>query len=74
MSSNKKVTPAVFPISPAPVLSVDIKTAASIVGVSVWQIRSLILEKKLRPIKLGRKFVFRVADLERFLASEAAAA
>jgi len=62
--------------SPAlPPIAVDIPGAAALLSVSPWQVRALILEKKLHPIRLGRKFVFRTADIQKFLdvmASEAA--
>lgn len=48
-------------------LLVDIKQAAQILNTTVWQIRELGWAKKLPVVHLGRKWLFRTADLEEFV-------
>jgi excisionase family DNA binding protein len=50
----------------APLL-VDIKQAAAMLSTTVWQIRELGWAKKLPVVRLGRKWLFRPADLEAFV-------
>lgn len=57
---NKKI---VATASPAPLL-VDIPTAARMLSTTIWQIRELGWAKKIPYIKLGKRWLFRPADLE----------
>jgi excisionase family DNA binding protein len=63
MSKDNK---AVAVGAPAPLL-VDIKQAAAMLNTTIWQIRELGWAKKLPVIRLGRKWLFRPADLEAFV-------
>jgi excisionase family DNA binding protein len=70
---QKKHPIAVGASAPAPLL-VDIPTAAKMLSTTVWQIRELVWAKKLPVIKLGRRFLFRPADLVAFANKLAGAA
>jgi excisionase family DNA binding protein len=47
----------------------DIKAAAAYLGSTVWQMRTLIWEKKVPHVKLGRRFLFDRTDLDKFIDS-----
>jgi hypothetical protein len=44
-------------------LFVDIHGAAHILGFTVWAVRNLIWDRKIRYVKRGRKYFFSPADL-----------
>lgn len=48
-------------------LAVDIKTAARLMGASVWCVRTLVWSDKLPHFKLGNKTMFRPEDLRAFV-------
>ena len=58
----------------APPLLVDVPTAAKMLSTTVWQIRELGWAKKLPVVRLGRKWLFRPADLVAFANKLAGAA
>ena len=58
--------------APAPLL-VDIPTAAKMLSTTVWQIRQLGWAKKLRYVKLGKKWLFTPASLQEFVRKQAGA-
>jgi excisionase family DNA binding protein len=45
----------------------DIKGAASYLSTTVWCVRSLVWDKKLPGIRLGKKIVFDRVDLDKFV-------
>ena len=67
-NSSKVAMPEVFR-SPAPLL-VDIRTASSMLGVSVFAVRNLCWHREtacvLRPVRQGLKFLFSPATLTEF--------
>lgn len=46
----------------------DIPSAARVLSLSTWTIRSMIREGKLRPVRLGRRVLLEETELERFVA------
>jgi excisionase family DNA binding protein len=54
------MTPAAFGHS----ILISKKTAASLLGISIGMIEKLVRLKKLEPVRLGRKVLFRRADIE----------
>ena len=55
MSENDK------PVQPR---LLDIKGAARYLSTTVWQMRSLVWEKKIPHLRLGRRILFDIADLD----------
>jgi excisionase family DNA binding protein len=47
-------------------LLLDLKGAASFLGVTVWQVRGLIADKQLPVVRVGRKFYVRRASAIRW--------
>jgi excisionase family DNA binding protein len=45
----------------------DIKGAAAYLSTTVWCMRSLVWDKKLPAIRLGKRLLFDIADLDRFV-------
>lgn len=45
----------------------NVKEAAAYLGTTVWQIRTLVWDKKLTAIRLGQKMLFDVKDLDAFV-------
>ncbi len=45
----------------------NVKQAASYLGTTVWQIRSLTWDKKLAGIRLGQRLLFDVKELDKFV-------
>ena len=69
---SKKLSPVSIQADASPAIviqpiSVDYQTAANMLGVSVRQVRTLALERKLTAIPLGKKHVFSVEDLRAFI-------
>jgi excisionase family DNA binding protein len=57
-------------ISTAPVLparNLDVRSAAQYLGVTIWCIRSLVWKGKLKPLKLGNRFLFPREELDAFV-------
>lgn len=52
--------------APAPRL-VNVDTAASFLGTTVWQIRKLAWAKEIPFIRLGQRLLFDVNDLNKFV-------
>src|SRR5437660_1129126 len=46
----------------------SIKTAADLLSISPWTVRSYIKTGKLRPVRLGRRVLLEESELERFVA------
>jgi len=72
MSSSRKAVQRqseVSPFTPAPLL-VDIRTAASTLGISVFAVRNLCWHREtariLKPVRHGLKFLFSPAALNEF--------
>jgi hypothetical protein len=42
----------------------DIKAAARYLSTTVWQMRSLVWEKKVPHLRLGRRILFDIVDLD----------
>ena len=64
MGLRKEVLPVV---QSEPIL-VDVKTAARMLGTTVWCIRTLVWRKKLPRTVLGNRLLFRPEDLRAFAA------
>jgi hypothetical protein len=69
---HKKISPAIVSEpKPAPLL-VDIRTAASMLGISVFAVRNLCWNRDtkhvLKPVRQGLKFLFSPAALNDFAA------
>jgi excisionase family DNA binding protein len=47
----------------------DVKGAATYLSTTVWCVRSLVWEKKLPSIRLGKKILFDRQDLDKFVES-----
>lgn len=60
------------PPAVAPRLAVSVAEAAAMVGVSTRTLWTMIGRDELPAVKLGRRRVVRVADLERLLADRSA--
>jgi excisionase family DNA binding protein len=46
----------------------DVISAARLLSISPWTVRSYIHNGKLRPVRLGRRVLLEEAELERFVA------
>jgi excisionase family DNA binding protein len=46
----------------------DVNSAARLLSISPWTVRSYIHQGKLRPVRLGRRVLLEEAELERFVA------
>jgi excisionase family DNA binding protein len=46
----------------------SIEQAASLLGLSIWTVRTYIREGKLRPVRLGRRVLLSETELERLVA------
>ena len=47
----------------------SVEEAAGLLGISPWTIRGYIQDRKLRPVRLGRRVLIEEADLEKLIAS-----
>lgn len=61
----RRLPPEEFPVE-APLL-LDIRGASKFLGLSVWQIRAMIVNQELPPIRIGRKFYFKRKELIRWV-------
>jgi excisionase family DNA binding protein len=52
--------------SPTPLL-VNIPQAAILLGATIWAVRQLIIDKKLRPVRIGKRFLLEPAALQAFI-------
>lgn len=69
-TKQKTTAASVVPASAAPErLLVDIPTAAKMLSTTTWQVRSLHWSRRLRFVKLGKKFVVSVEKVRAFAAS-----
>lgn len=70
MASKKKTyVPVVQPPATEPLL-LPLKEAARSLGCSVWAMRSLLWDKQIPYIKIGRRFLVDPADLRAYIARE----
>jgi excisionase family DNA binding protein len=60
-------TPTLATTGPLTPIAVTIEGAAQYLSVAPRQIRTLVSSQELRPVLLGKRYVFRVADLQQFL-------
>lgn len=51
-------------------LLLNVPAAASLLGISTWQLRGLIADKQIPVVKVGRKLFLRRATLQRFVENE----
>jgi excisionase family DNA binding protein len=51
-----------------------VKQAAAYLGATVWYIRSIIWDKKIPSLRLGKRDLLDIADLDAFVASQKRAA
>jgi hypothetical protein len=65
--------PSIQPVVSIEPVAVPISLAAQLLGVTVRQIRTLGYVGKLRPIRLGKRFVYPVASLREFIEQRRAA-
>jgi len=49
-------------------LLVDVRQAAKLMNISAGTVRNLVLRGELRPVRLGRRVLFSVEELRRFIA------
>ena len=47
----------------------DVKSAARLLSISPWTIRSYIAEGRLTPVRIGRRVLLEESELQRFVAS-----
>lgn len=47
----------------------SVEEAAGLLGISPWTVRSYIRDRKLKPVRLGRRVLVEEAELERFVES-----
>jgi len=47
----------------------DIRAAATYLSSTIWQMRTLVWEKKIPHVRLGKRILFDRADLDRFVDS-----
>ena len=68
---NKKNIPSVAPsvVHPEPLL-LDIHGAARALSTTPWAVRSLLWDKQIPYIKIGRKYLVDPADLRAFIQRE----
>lgn len=67
ISSRKKKQPLAAPVvNPEPLL-LDIHGAARALSATPWAVRSLLWDKKIPYIKIGRRFLIDPADLRAFI-------
>jgi len=52
-----------------PLLLVDARRAARLLSVSAGTVRNLMARGELRPVRVGRRVLFSVEELRRFIAS-----
>jgi excisionase family DNA binding protein len=70
MSKSGVVIPIAAPVPISEPLLLDIKGAARFLSCSVWAVRSLLWDKKIPYIKIGRKYLIDPADLRAFVQRE----
>jgi excisionase family DNA binding protein len=61
--------PVVPAVNPEPLL-LDIHGAARALSATHWAVRSLLWDKKIRFIKIGRKHLIRPSDLNAYIESQ----
>jgi excisionase family DNA binding protein len=52
-------------------MAVSLQEAAKMLSVSIWTLKKLVKEKNLRSVRIGRRVVIQVSELERFLSGKA---
>jgi len=57
----------VSPTEPCVVPVLNIRDAARYIGICEWSLRQLVYARKIAFIQLGRKYVFKPADLDAYL-------
>jgi len=67
-SVRSSTVPQETPLAVQPLL-VDIRSAARLLGTTIWCVRTLCWEKKLPHTTLGHRILFRPSDLEAFVDS-----
>jgi excisionase family DNA binding protein len=67
MSRNKSVATA-SPVPDVKPITVNLPTAARMLGCTVWAVRGLLWAKKIPHVKIGRRFLIAPADLEAYVA------
>jgi excisionase family DNA binding protein len=60
----KKDSPAAYPLEP---LLLSLEDAAKILGCSLWAMRSLVWDKKIPYIQIGRRFLVSPVDLAAYV-------
>lgn len=48
----------------------SIQEAAAVLGISPWTVRAYIRDRRLRPVRLGRRVLLAEEELERLIAKE----
>jgi excisionase family DNA binding protein len=65
MPRTKSVATSSF--APVVPLLVPIKTAAQMLGTTVWSVRELLWAKKIPHVQIGRRFLIDPADLQAYV-------
>lgn len=65
----KKVSPIATGVSVEP-RYLTLKQAALYMGATVWCLRNLVWDRRVSFVKLGNRFVFDKADLDKFIESQ----
>ena len=65
-SAGKTNSPEGFGVSPVSGLLLSIPDAGAFLGLTTWQVRALITDRKLPVVQVGRKFYLRRAALVRW--------
>lgn len=47
----------------------DLKSAAAVLGISPWTVRSFISKGQLTPVRIGRRVLLEEVELERFISA-----
>jgi len=46
----------------------SVEEAAELLGISTWTVRGYVRDRKLKPVRLGRRVLLEEEELERFIA------
>lgn len=70
MSTTPRKSASVVPVSNSEVLLLDIHSAARALSATPWAIRSLLWDKKIPFVKIGRRFLIRPSDLRAYVENQ----
>ena len=68
--NSAKTVPVIPPTEFSPVISLSLKQAAAVTGITLWCLRSAIWDGDLRAHIAGKKQIVLRSDLERWIAAQ----